>query len=358
MQGPLSNTKTAPRSFLSPTVDYWGVGLLSLVTFVSLHLASNADRITPAQLASAAWAAYYLGFLINWPHFAASYQLLYSQSRSAWRRPAFLWAALVCPLLLFALFAGIIHLQKAEAMGWMIHAMYFFVGWHYVKQTFGISLLLCHQRGHRLNAASKTALKVFLVTLWWMNWVLLNAGTGYFNFYEFHYPQIDFPEELKLATIGACALAGLTLVGLVTGQRLRGGTLPPAPAIATVLTMVIWYLPALYHPVYFLFIPFFHSLQYLVCVAAYRRGKIGTGHRTALNHLAFAFGMGVLGYLMFEGVPGTLDRLWPQSSWGSGQTFGAAFVLFVNIHHYFIDNVIWRRDFGDLQLHLQGAGGS
>lgn len=351
----VTDAKSGSRAFLSPMTDLWGLGLLSLTTFVLVHFVFGWTRIPPHQLAAAGWVAYYLGFIINWPHFAASYQLLYAQARSSWRRPAFLWAAVVCPLTLGALFVGVFYWREPQAMGWMIHAMYFFVGWHYVKQTFGISLLLCHQRGYRLAPAVKTTLKGFLLSLWWMNWIVMNAGTGLFDFYGFRYPQLDFPEEVRTGAISICALAAFALVALVLRQRRRTGATPPPAAIATVLTMVIWYAPGLYHPIYFLFIPFFHSLQYLVCVAAYRRNKARGRDGAPLWHLIFALGMGLLGYLMFDGIPGALDRSLPQGEWGTPQTFLTVFVLFVNIHHYFIDNVIWRRDFGDLQLHLNGG---
>ena len=58
-----------------------------------------------------------------------------------------------------------------------------------------------------------------------------------------------------------------------------------------------------------------------------------------------------LGWLLFHGAPEFLDaalvgrprRGVPTSSLGPTPFF-AAFFVFVNLHHYFMDHVIWRRD--------------
>ena len=48
------------------------------------------------------------------------------------------------------------------------------------------------------------------------------------------------------------------------------------------------------------------------------------------------------GWLAFELVPNTLDNyLGTFNTWNVFFFFTAA-TLFINIHHYFIDNVIWR----------------
>ena len=48
------------------------------------------------------------------------------------------------------------------------------------------------------------------------------------------------------------------------------------------------------------------------------------------------------GWLAFEVVPGAIDgRLRTFDAWGV-YFFLTAAMLFINIHHYFIDNVVWR----------------
>ena len=44
-------------------------------------------------------------------------------------------------------------LHSAQALGWMIQLMFLLVGWHYVKQGFGVLTVLSARRGVRLSAA-------------------------------------------------------------------------------------------------------------------------------------------------------------------------------------------------------------
>jgi hypothetical protein len=53
----------------------------------------------------------------------------------------------------------------------------------------------------------------------------------------------------------------------------------------------------------------------------------------------------MLGVMGFWAVPFVLDRIVPynQEVFGNGM-FLVMFILFINIHHYFIDFAIWRKD--------------
>jgi hypothetical protein len=55
----------------------------------------------------------------------------------------------------------------------------------------------------------------------------------------------------------------------------------------------------------------------------------------------------LLGWVFFRGAPPLLDALWsnPRELGDIGPTpFLAALTTFVNLHHYFMDSVIWRRE--------------
>ena len=69
-----------------------------------------------------------------------------------------------------------------------------------------------------------------------------------------------------------------------------------------------------------------------------------------------------LGWLLFRGVPGFLDDARALSPTGGVKTtdlgatpYFAAIFLFVNIHHYFMDHVIWRRENPDTRYLREGA---
>ena len=60
-----------------------------------------------------------------------------------------------------------------------------------------------------------------------------------------------------------------------------------------------------------------------------------------------------LGWLGFIGLPDYLQRaLRPDAAlWGT-PVMAFMFIIWINIHHYFIDNVIWRKDNEDVRKFL------
>jgi hypothetical protein len=111
-------------------------------------------------------------------------------------------------------------------------------------------------------------------------------------------------------------------------------------------------------------IPALHSLQYLYFVwllsknharAAERPPTFGPPARQRL--LLLAAGSLALGFALFHAFPELLDGARFSAHRRTHETLGelgatpyfAAIFVFVNIHHYFMDNVIWRRENPDTQ---------
>jgi hypothetical protein len=61
----------------------------------------------------------------------------------------------------------------------------------------------------------------------------------------------------------------------------------------------------------------------------------------------------LLGYLAFAGIPHLLDAhlAYDRNIFGP-RLFLFLFTIFLNVHHYFMDNVIWRRGNPDVQRFL------
>src|SRR5262249_20297508 len=105
-------------------------------------------------------------------------------------------------------------------------------------------------------------------------------------------------------------------------------------------------------------IPALHSIQYLYFVWLLKRNEARAAEGPPLFGRPTALRLGILaasaiglGWIMFRGVPGYLDSsLVLQASYGEttpdlGETpYFAAIFVFVNIPHYFMDTVIWRRE--------------
>ena len=86
--------------------------------------------------------------------------------------------------------------------------------------------------------------------------------------------------------------------------------------------------------------------------------------RGALWHfLQFCVHALILGALLFSVAPTILDILAKNqvlpASMQYGTAFGPslylfAFTIFVNIHHYFVDNVLWRKDNPSVKQYVFG----
>jgi hypothetical protein len=105
-------------------------------------------------------------------------------------------------------------------------------------------------------------------------------------------------------------------------------------------------------------IPALHSVQYLYIVWLLKRNEARAaegpplfGKPAGVRLLALSVASIGLGWILFRGVPAFLEgMLVPSARPGAaaadlGPTpYFAAIFVFVNIHHYFMDNVIWRRE--------------
>ena len=84
-----------------------------------------------------------------------------------------------------------------------------------------------------------------------------------------------------------------------------------------------------------------------------------TLRRNGLEHPerlgAFVLSGLLLGFIGFWGLPLLLDATVPYDRALFGNTmFVFVFWIFINVHHYFLDNVMWRRENPDTRKHLFG----
>ncbi len=113
------------------------------------------------------------------------------------------------------------------------------------------------------------------------------------------------------------------------------------------------------NPVVLIFIPALHSLQYLMIVWRFEIDRAAAVNKPAMSAKWRLAGFGVtgivLGYLGFWFVPKLLNG---QVSYDH-ETFGTfvflfVFWIFINVHHYVIDNVIWRGENPETRTYLFG----
>lgn len=354
-------------------LDAWLIGGVSIVLFALMFVVVPKD----ANISHVSWTAFYLAFLVNGPHFFASYWHMYVDNAPRLREPRFAFAAFVVPVLLVVGLVVASQRGNDKTLGYMVNLMYLSVGWHYVKQIFGVTLVSSAAHGRPIGGWPKRLLRTNLLTVWLMSWVFSNqyAWTSSGGFFGVSYSSANVSGFLSDNGFGILAdhlrvviyvvVAATALVALAEFGRkwiVTGTTMAPVGWVAWA-SIYVWYLPVLAHPSYTYFVPFFHSLQYLLFSVTFSWNKaVGVDgeaanaplydprarERRRRQQFAQRFGLFVvfavvLGAAGFHWVPEYLDRnasLRPSVL--GGQFWVVAFNLFINIHHYFVDSVIWR----------------
>ncbi len=128
--------------------------------------------------------------------------------------------------------------------------------------------------------------------------------------------------------------------------------------VGYVCALYAWVLFAFINPVFLLFVPALHSLQYLLFVWKLQFEKTRTRLKAPKSIVWKAMlpflgiGMGA-GLLLFYILPTQLDAHLPYNPGVFGpQLYMFCFMIFLNVHHYFIDHAIWRHDNPQMKKYL------
>ncbi|WP_371364867.1 hypothetical protein ACA097_17680 [Pseudomonas sp. QL9] len=337
------------KVFFSPLLDFFLIGGGALVAYF-IVLACQLDRAS----FDIVWLAWILAFFVNGPHFLISYEILYLGHRHRLiSDPKFFWAGVLAPSLLiacvgYALWEGNVSLFKAA-----LYTMFFTVGWHYIKQAYGCFVVYSAGQGVFFSALEQKIIKYALFPLWWSSFLRLFTVDAVGEYWGLKY---SLPPVLIqwagcvywLSLIGVLPLAWVFLRRWKNGKEWPGLT-----AVTPLVVVYIWLSPLLRHDLFFYIIPLFHSLQYLLFSGAYTRGKVrraGSGYRGYIMWWGMAF---ALAALLFYLVPTRLDALKILPGGLPYNSFLIVFIVFINIHHYIIDSVIWQGGNKEVRDNLQ-----
>ena len=325
-----------------------------------------------------------LSLLVNYPHFLISYKLAYTRGRSFisthwWQLVAvpvlmvvtFAWAFArydvpVSQLPLVALvqraisgFGGNANVFSGPRLGDLLFAiafnvMLFTVGWHYTKQVFGCMMVYSYFDKYPLSKTQRTITKYALLSIWWLNFAYGNSKGVQNNFSQFKYYSFDLPDILVPIT-EAIVVIGIALVAYEVFWKnyKERGRAPGVNMVVPFVALYVWWLPITrQYEFYFLLTPLFHSLQYLAFVYKMEDTRLRGLDHPEIRGTVLALGIVVAGWMAFEFLPNEIDTaLGTFKSWQMFFFFTAA-MLFINIHHYFIDNVLWRFRDPEIQKYL------
>lgn len=341
---------------------FWVGGFSALLFPLSWWL-RGALGLDEAELA-VGFVTFYAAHLINDPHFAVTYLLFYRDARARALgatfprrlRMDYRLAGFVAPAGLLAWIVLAFWLRSAPALGALNQLMVLLVGWHYTKQGFGVLSVLSARRGLRFTPGERRALLAHCYAAWAYAWASPFDPGREVEQKGLVYTTFAHPVWLEPLTLTflLCTIPGLAVLAwrAVRTQRLRQLAGPLATFLSTVW---IWVVFSSVDPLLRYVIPALHCLQYLYFVWLLQGNEAleqeqapyfgpSIGYRLAMLALS-AVG---LGWLLFHGLPGVLDgslvsRDMARSSFGATPYFSALYA-FVNIHHFLMDAVLWRRD--------------
>ncbi|MEO8558508.1 MAG: hypothetical protein ABI439_05555 [Rhodospirillales bacterium] len=361
-------TARQPRNsayFFGPVIDFLGLGGGSILALGLILLLKPSD----GWYNEAAKWALFLAWFVNHPHFAYSYQIFYGNFRqkafgtslSPQLRARYVFAGIVAPILLTGFFIICVVAKDDETLALAFNAMNFFVGWHYVKQGYGMIIVDSVLKKRFFTAIEKKILLINAYLVWAASWLAANASLHDAQFWGLHHYQFAVPAQLLMFGTYLAYGAGIFTAGMLILKAIKGQRPPLNGSIAYLVSLYLWLWFVRINPFFLLIIPAFHSLQYMVVVWRYRLNKLGdqtatgTAAKSPWRHIGFATVAIVLGFIGFWGAPWVLDDavLYDRSVFGS-TLFLFMFWIFINIHHYFLDNVMWRRENPDTGKYLFG----
>jgi hypothetical protein len=353
-------TLDPPRSatHVARFVEWLAIGGVTFVLFPLAWVLRAALGLDEAELA-VGFVCFHAAHFVNDPHFSVTYLLFYERFGDAvrGRRVRWLVAGILVPIVLVAWAAYAVWARDAQAIGWMAQLMYLTVGWHYAKQGFGALVVIAARRGTTFTSLERNALLAHAYAAWAFAWASPASAAGEFEEKGVVYWAPARPEWLEIATGVLLAISTVAMIVLLARRSIRTRSLPSAELSVFLVTIWLWTIATGLDPLIRYVIPALHSIQYLYFVWLAKRAEA----RAAVGPEAFgpsvnarltvlAVSAIVLGWLLFRGGPAALDALFVsrvgESRVGDmGVTpFFALLYVVVNVHHFFMDWALWRRD--------------
>jgi hypothetical protein len=251
-----------------------------------------------------------------------------------------------------------------ELLSFSILLMNLTVGWHYSKQVFGCTMVYARYDSYLMSTFQRRLIKASLFSVAIFNFLSRSIYAPEYNSksvkeaYFFNVPlvPIGLPSILIPITAAICALLAIAvLVGVFFSNYRRTGKWPSPNLVVAWLAFCVWWVPVVRQTeFYFIAIPFFHSLQYLPFAHRLETYADRKDRMESVRSTIRLAALLLIGFAAFELVPSILDDRLGTRWLKDGQFFMIAIPISINIHHFFMDSVIWKFNREEIRSGLFG----
>ncbi len=321
--------------FANSLVDYLLAGGASILAYLYFRFSSDLSAVAVSQ-----FVIIYLVWLGNAPHFAATSYRLYGSRETLRQYPC---TAALIPL---AVLMGI-----AASLRYPTHIAPYFVKlyllwspYHYSGQTVGLSLIYARRHGIAIGKWERLSLSGFVYGTFIAATAFAETQVTNLTFFGISYPTLGLPAVVAQGARVLMYGSGALFLAFAWRWAKANGRRVPLIVFLPSAAQYVWLVLGSETVSYFQLVPFFHGVQYLLVAwyvqadeAKRRPGgsskwpiPVATLKWSVLNILG--------GIALFAGFPKLISL------------FSSSPILFiapiaiagVQIHHFFVDGVIWK----------------
>lgn len=328
------------KVILSRRIDPILSGGLSLVVSMLVIALGLITQAGAGQFLLAIELYLFTDLFINGPHFIASYRVLYSRSRNLLKHPI---VTLFFPILSAIFLSYIVYcsyqMDAFDPLGIMAVLNLIapiVLAWHYTGQSWGTTACFAHLSGFRISSQQRLLIRIgfFSLFVYHIAWAYNSTG-----FVQQVLSEEEAGDYLMQSIMSLCRL--LVAVGFITGlygfwqiSKQTGRRVPVRTWLPWAATFS-WYVMVDFNPAAFFLLQFFHAFQYLMFPVRVELNEYTPETRRSHHMIAYYVILVALGYIAFEWS--SFDAI-PKELIPAG----TAVMMIINLHHYFIDAVIWK----------------
>ncbi len=336
------------QHLVGPRADGWLTGWVAVLLWVVAWVGGRFGH----PLGSLGIPFYWPALVLSALHFGTTYHLAYSGGTKAIRKrpialaigPAVLGIALTV-IVVLTILAGSQQTRRATQIA--IVSVFLLTTWHYIKQVYGVARIGASYRKIVLTKPEVRVLRYGLYPLW-----LIGAGQVLARGSGARYAGFDIgvdviPNGIFGAARVVAVLCAAAIAVVIARASLRCRVLPPSLVVAPYTAAFLWLAAPTNYFGATVALGALHALQYMACChrAETALGLAPLTRRSVLRWAEIFGGAACGGLIVSLWLPQRLDATVAVA--GAPLLFTAVCFVFLNLHHYLIDAVIWRSN-GDL----------